>query len=332
MGEHIVPWDSSIRIWVDRCDENMIAGWVDNAGPLRSVDILINGEWVCSLLPNIYREDLEHAGLGDGRRAFAFPLAGRLLDGDNVIAIFHSGVALARRVLRYGTPLSGDASPEVLSVSQERWRGDEQAEGLTWGRLMTGDSLWDIYQREHQFRVSDRIVEFGPGYGRLIQTALQRKILFDSFIGVDLSPARVLKLTTEFAHDSRLAFAEGDVNTWRANGPIDVVLCSSTFEHLYPDCRRALLNLRPQLAEGASLFIDFIKSDRVDSVFDIDARTYVRSYAREELSSLFSACGYVVKGIEECRLGIGLNGPVDRLVVIAQSSFSSGRQAVTARD
>jgi hypothetical protein len=318
-----MPPNSSIRIWLDRCDEAMIAGWVDNAAALPSIDIHINGEWVCSLRANIYREDLEQAGLGDGRRAFAFPLTGRLRDGDNVIAIFHSGAALTRRVLRYGNPISPDDSLELLSVSQERWREDEQAEGLTWGRLMTGDSLWDIYQRAHEFRKSDRIVEFGPGYGRLIKTALQRNVMFDSFIGVDLSPARVLQLTREFADDSRLAFAEGDVNTWRANGLIDAVLCSSTFEHLYPDCRQALLNLRAQLAEGAWLFIDFIESDRAGSAFDIDGRTYIRSYTREELSSLFSACGYIVKGIEECRLGIGVNGPVDRFVVIAQQDTIS---------
>src|SRR5437667_3187947 len=134
-----------MRIWIDRCDKAEIAGWVDNDGPLPSVDILVNGEWVCSLWPNIYREDLEDAGLGDGRRAFAFPLAGRLRDGDNVIAICHSGAALARRVLRCGNTLSPDSPEfasafqkrELFSVSLERWRGGEQAEGLTWGRLMT---------------------------------------------------------------------------------------------------------------------------------------------------------------------------------------------------
>jgi SAM-dependent methyltransferase len=318
MGKEIVTPDPPIRFWVDRCDEAMIAGWVDNRGPLSSVDIIINGEWVCSLRPNVYREDLQHAGLGDGCRAFTFPLAGRLRDGDNVVAILHSGAALTRRVLRYGTGPSSDASEEVLSVSQERWRGDEQPEGLTWGRLMTGDSLWDIYQGARRFRESDRIVEFGPGYGRLIKTLLQRNVPFGWFVGIDLSPARVLQLTREFGSDPRFKFALGDVNTWRANGLIDVVLCSSTFEHLYPDCRQALMNMRPQLAEGASLFIDFIRSERVHSNFDIDARTYIRWYSREELSSLFSTCDYTLKGIEECRLGMGVNGPVDRFVVIAE--------------
>jgi hypothetical protein len=139
-----------------------------------------------------------------------------------------------------------------------------------------------------------------------------------------------VQLTTEFETDRRFTFVEGDVNTWTASGQIDVVLCSSTFEHLYPDCRRALLNLRAQLASGTSVFIDFVKYDHARRWFEPDGRTYIRTYPLDELISLFSSCGYLVKGIEECRLGIGVDGPVDRFVVIAgpdTSSRSSFRSA-----
>ena len=313
-----------MSIWIDRCDQAEIGGWVDGDGAsLSTVDIHVNDEWVCSLRPDLYRADLEQAGLGDGRRAFVFQLTGRLRAGDNVIAVLNSGSVLASRVIQYGDPTSYGASATAARVSQERWRGDEPPADLTWGRVMTGDSLWDIYQRGRRFRVSDRVVEFGPGYGRLIKTAIERKMPFGSFIGIDLSQTRVMKLTEEFGTDRRFIFVLGDVNTWTANGQIDVVLCSSTFEHLYPDCRQALSNLRPQLAEGATLFIDFIKSDRAGGKFDIDGRTYIRYYTREELSSVFAACAYILKGIEECRLGIGANGPIDRFVVIAQRETTS---------
>ena len=59
--------------------------------------------------------------------------------------------------------------------SQRRWRSDEIAPHLTWDRLMTGDSLWDLYQRRHDFNARDRILEIGPGYGRLLKTALERE-------------------------------------------------------------------------------------------------------------------------------------------------------------
>jgi SAM-dependent methyltransferase len=309
---------SHIRYGIYRCDQIEIAGWVDDGAALSSVDIHINDEWVCSLRPDLHREDLEQAGLGDGQRAFAFPLTGRLRAGENVIAILQSGGVLARRVIQYGDPTSHAATPAAARLSQERWRGDEPPAGLTWGRIMTGDSLWDIYQRARRFQGADRIVEFGPGYGRLIRTAIERKIPFASFVGVDLSQTRVAQLKAEFGSDPRCTFVRGDVNTWTADGQIDAVLCSSTFEHLYPDCRQALLNLRKQLAKGALVFIDFIKSDRNDRGFDPDGRTYVCFYPVDKLSLLFSDCGYVVQKVEECRLGIGANGPIDRLVVIAE--------------
>jgi hypothetical protein len=304
--------NQSVRVWIDRCDATMIAGWADNAGPLPSLDIHVNGRWGCSLRPDAYREDLERAGLGDGRRAFTFSLEGRLSNGENVIAVLHSGEVLVQRTLRQ----VGLTHPDAGRLSQERWRGDEGAEGLTWGRLMTGDSLWDIYERAHDFTSADRIVEFGPGYGRLLKTALDRKIPFRSFMGVELSLTRVHRLSDEFGGDPRISFSPGDMNTWRIEGHIDVILCSSTFEHLFPDCRQALKNFRSQLAQNATVLIDFIKSDSPHREFH--GVTYIRYYSRDELSLLFAECGYSVTAIEECRLGEGVDGPIERFVVIAK--------------
>jgi hypothetical protein len=134
--------DSSIRFWVDRCDQVEFAGWVDNGAALSSIDIPINDEWVCSLRPDSYPKDLEEAGLGDGRRAFAFPLAGRLQAGKNSIVMLNSGSVLARRVVQCGDPANCNALPAASRLSQERWRSDEPPAGLTWGRVMTGDSLF----------------------------------------------------------------------------------------------------------------------------------------------------------------------------------------------
>jgi SAM-dependent methyltransferase len=306
------------RIWLDRCDETMIVGWIDHGGPVASIEVRLNDKWLCSVLPNIYRKDLELAGLGDGRRGFEFPMRGRLREGHNIVAIVHLSEIVERRVLYHGSVTGTGFSPTVASLAKERWCADEDPAGLTWGRLMTGDSLWDVYQREHHFRHTDRIVEFGPGYGRLIKTALERKLPFGLYTGVELSRARVVKLTREFGLDPRCTFEQGDINNWFTENRIDVVLCSSTFEHLYPDCREALANLRRQLAGDALVFVDFIDAEAPHCGFDIDGRTYLRYYSRDELHSLFAETGYAVKAIEKCRLGVGVNGPVDRLLVIAE--------------
>jgi hypothetical protein len=71
-----------------------------------------------------------------------------------------------------------------------------------------------------------------------------------------------------------------------------------------------------QLAQNATVLIDFIKSDSPHREFH--GVTYIRYYSRDELSLLFAECGYSVTAIEECRLGEGVDGPIERFVVIAK--------------
>jgi SAM-dependent methyltransferase len=209
----------------------------------------------------------------------------------------------------------------LLTVSQERWRGDEPAIGLTWGNMMDGSSLWKIYARMRAFKSSDRILEIGPGYGRLLKTALERQIPFDLYRGVELSQARVVRLREEFP-DQRIQFEAGDVNNWSSPSLFDVVICSSTFEHLYPDCRGALKNLRTQLAPGAHVFIDLPAAMDSRSGFEPNG-TFVRWYPNDELSAIFTECGYQVVDIERCTLGESVLGTmIDRSVVIARPRAS----------
>ena len=83
-------------------------------------------------------------------------------------------------------------------LSHRRWSGDEPVAELTWGRVMTGDSLWSVYQRYRRFTPNDAILEIGPGYGRLLRTALEWNVPFRSYIGLELSKARVDRLEREF--------------------------------------------------------------------------------------------------------------------------------------
>jgi SAM-dependent methyltransferase len=298
---------------VDRCSFAEICGWIDANGPVEAIEITINGDWACALSPNAYREDLERAGLGDGRRAFEFPLAGRLRPGKNRIVIKRGPEVLYDNadVLL----LSGD-QPEAHAISQARWRGDEAADSLTWGRPMTGDSLWDLYQRMRIFAKTDRILEIGPGYGRLLKTAIERQVQFSSYIGLELSEARVARLRGDFAVPG-VNFVQGDVDNWIGDRPYDVVICSSTFEHLHPDCRTALKNLRAQLAPSGQVLIDFICEERTYASFEENG-TYIRRYSRDELSEIYRECGYRVQVIETCTLGDDAHGkPVNRFVVAA---------------
>jgi SAM-dependent methyltransferase len=304
---------ADLRFFIDRCDSIGIFGWADDGGPVDSIDLHLNGLWVASLSPNAYRPDLKEAGLGDGRRAFQFPLAGRLKPGLNVAVLSRDGVRFFERQILVVPSID---NPVAHPVSQIRWRGDESAAGLTWGRLMTGDPLWNLYEKYRRFTTNDSLLEIGPGYGRLLKTAIERKIPFASYTGLDLSEVRIDRLRKEFTIEN-IQFVFGDIDTWIGNTPFEVVLSSATFEHLHPDCRAALRNVHGHLADHGQVFIDFIGVDSTMSYFE-SSGTYIRVYPREELAAIFRECRYTVHAIEMCTIGQGASGPVDRFVVVAE--------------
>jgi SAM-dependent methyltransferase len=304
-----------LRWFVDRCTPAEIAGWIDEGRAVQSIDIEINGRWACSLSPTIYRVDLQKAGIGDGRRGFAFPLSGRLEPGENIIVMKLGDVRLYESRVIHVTFVD---DPALHALSQRRWRGDEGAAGLTWGRVMTGDSLWDLYQKTREFRPTDKILEIGPGYGRLLRTAIERKIPFASYTAVDLSDARVQRLRNEFG-DGNTHFIQGDIDSWVGDTVFDIVICSATFEHLHPDCRNALTNIRGQLSSQGRVYIDFLRYEANDYVFE-STGTYVKKYSRETLVAIFNECGYDVRAIEICTVGEGDHGAVERFVVVADAS------------
>src|ERR1700724_3925539 len=135
-------------------------------------------------------------------------------------------MSFMRSLLRW----SGKGSP---TTSQRRSSGDEPPAELTWGRIMNGDSLWALFQEYRPFSANDRILETGPGYGRLLRTALERNVQFRSYTGLELSKARVDRLHQEFDLDT-VDFVAADIDTWTSTDRFDLVICSSTFEHLHP--------------------------------------------------------------------------------------------------
>lgn len=310
-----------IRFHVDRCDREGIRGWVDADGPVESVSVEINGRWVADISPTAPRPDLIPHALGDGRRGFDFLLDGYVREEPAAeVSLKIKGEEFFRQALSASVLNSSELDPEtsarLLSLSQTRWKADEPAAGLTWGMMMDGKSLWSIYLRTRSFSPSDSILEIGPGYGRLLMTALEASVPFEHYVGVEMSPSRVQRLKKKFS-DGRVNFTVGDVNIWRGKREFDVVICSSTFEHLFPDCRQALINLRLQVAAGAHLFIDFIGTEGTRAAFE-HTNTFLRRYGSEELRSLFAECGYSVVDIIPAVLNPGgQSREVARKLVIA---------------
>jgi hypothetical protein len=299
-----------------------ISGWAaDEAHPEKIVyiELRVNGVMACRIPARLYRSDLEQAGLGHGRHGFSFDPRLYLMDGLNYLELIISGsnVILASRNI---VDMEGG---NLLEISQMRWKGDELPEGLTWGRRMSGDSFVDVLEAHCRLDKDTRVVEAGPGYGRILSTLLEREIPFRNYYGIEISAPRVTRLMEQFT-DERVQFEMGDINTHRFRELADVVISSATFVHLYPDCSKALKNIRGQISDNALIAIDFVDPMHYppSKGFDDTTGTYVICYSCEELNQIFYESGYVVVSMPQYVIGIGETGgeigEVFGLMVIAR--------------
>ncbi len=310
-----------IKHHIDHFSIELISGWVDAGGAVEALLIELNGKRIGELSATWLRPDLRDSGYGDGRRGFTFPLRGYLISGMNDIRLKVGETQIFAGRLPYYD--SGSASgavvyginDELLSHSQVRWKGESSPEDLTWGKRMDAESLWDIYQAEHRFTADTAILEIGPGYGRLLQTALKRKLAFSSYIGVDLSASSIAKLRGKFV-SKNIRLIVGDVNLWQGSAKFQAILCSVTFDFLFPDCRVALANLASQIDADGTIMIDFVPSEVSSGVFEPDG-TYLRKYTQSELTGLFDEAGLKIHKFVNCPLGEAKGKKIERVVVVA---------------
>jgi hypothetical protein len=325
--------DASQQGYVDMLSNNRISGWVfDPTRPKQpcSVDIIVNEELIACLTASVFRVDLLDLGYGDGRKGFVFDPSSYLRPGENHVRISNSDTGVTvpngdQVVLHLAGIDSGEHSEaDLLELSQVRWKGDEEEARLTWGSMMTGDSFVDVVQRFHAFAGDERVLEIGPGYGRLLRTVLGRSIPFGRYLGLEISAARVGRLMRDFGARG-IEFAHGDILKAAPDVQPDLVLCSSTFEHLFPSISTALRNLKATSTPRTQLFIDFIAAEGDDSLrtshaYFENTTAFVRIYARAELEGLFAEAGFPVMCVERIVLGQDPSGrDVRRALIVAGS-------------
>lgn len=217
---------------------------------------------------------------------------------------------LERRVESLETQLH-ESREEAWERSRARWRAARPTAGLTWDVELTGDAFIDRAEHHGAFGEGRRLVEVGPGYGRLLATALERGLPFGSYLGVDLSEQNVTHLLGRFS-DARVSFVTGDVESLRLDAPADSVMASLTFKHLFPSFEAALANLARQMSVGGLVLFDLIEGKR--RYFEDDGVTYIRHYERPEVESILTACSLELVAFEEVRHHPSLA----RLLVVAR--------------
>jgi SAM-dependent methyltransferase len=218
--------------------------------------------------------------------------------------------------------LPPEAVGDYLSRSQRRWKGAEGGPSLTWGRMMSGDTFIDAVQRARPLVEEDVVLEIGPGYGRLLNTILERGLPFRKYFGLDISNAKVADLQQKFEGDGRIQFQQCDAISGPLPQGVTVVLCSGTLEHLFPNVRGLLANLRIRMGAPFHAFLDFKADERFMrsmAWFEEGGGAFVRTYLREELETLLAESGYRVLDIPEIILGRSLDDiEIRRYLVVAE--------------
>jgi len=205
-----------MRSNVDPWNDREIVGWIADETDLNkpvAIEIVADGRVTRTVTADLLRQDLAEAGYGDGRHGFAVPdFKAAIPAGTKSVELRIAGGGPGATIgVKFLAPVSEFDADEALRLSQLRWRGDEHDAGLTWGELWTGDAFLDTALRVATIMPKAKIVEIGPGYGRILATLIERDVSFQRYLGVELSERRVARLNQRFGAD-RIEFRCGDVN------------------------------------------------------------------------------------------------------------------------
>lgn len=202
-----------------------------------------------------------------------------------------------------------------------RWQMSEPIAGLTLGAELSGAPFVERLLKYAHFGDQTRVLEIGPGYGRLLKTLLEREVKFQSYLGLDLSPRNVELLNSHYG-TPRIRFRVADVESVLLDEPVDVFYASLTFQHFYPTFAPHLKNLLRQSRPGAVGVFDLLErrwyhpfSSYFERVGD-NLTDFVRVYRRAAVEKLVSQAGGRVVGFDT----VPLKAKRDNLLVIATKS------------
>jgi SAM-dependent methyltransferase len=215
----------------------------------------------------------------------------------NLHRLRHARTGLARGVTRRAPDeaAAGSSPKELSETSRRRWRDAMPTSGLTWGRPLSGDAFIAKAAGYGAFGPDRAVLEVGPGYGRLLRSALDLRTPFSGWCGIDISPANIEHLRRSF-DDPRVSFVHGDIEELSVPGQFDVLVSSLTLKHLYPSFEAALASVVPRLSRGATLCFDLIESTLIDRAlgkerYFVDDEIFLRRYRRQEICDILDTVG-----------------------------------------
>ena len=195
---------------------------------------------------------------------------------------------------------------DIDEMTKRAWTRSRPTPELTWNAVMDGE---EFVEKMRGYSGGDlgRILEIGPGYGRLLESILKNKIGFNDYLGIDISAETVAFLTTKFGNE-HVSYRHDDFFNFDAPGQFDSIMSSAVFMHFYPSVEPAMRSCHALLAPRGRLYFDVPVGDA--RYLDVASEFYVRDYRdSQELMDFASAVGYSECAVEE-ELGFapGMNG------------------------
>lgn len=191
-----------------------------------------------------------------------------------------------------------ESREEGWERSRERWRAARPDADLTWGVELSGERFIERAEAHGAFGPGRTVLEIGPGYGRLLRSALDGGQEFSRWVGLDLSETNVAHLNESF-DDERVEFRHGDAETAQIGDGADTVVSSLTLKHMFPSFEGPLRNIARQLRPGGLILFDLIEGER--RYFEPDGVTYIRHYPRAEIEQILERSDLELVAFDEVR-------------------------------
>ncbi len=193
--------------------------------------------------------------------------------GESNLALFYLRLFHPDRIID-----TNNFPKQLPSDTKKRWLLSKPDAHLTWGINLSGDAFID------KVKIHGKILEIGPGGGRLLVSILDKELSFDSYIGLDLSNNNINYLNKKFGNQ-KIKFKQGDAENIQFDERFDVIISSLTFKHLYPTFEKALTNLCKYLK--GTIYFDLIEGNLAYVQPD---GTYIKHYTKKEILEILSRC------------------------------------------
>jgi SAM-dependent methyltransferase len=218
------------------------------------------------------------------------------------------------------TMTSAEVSDAPWQTSRQRWKDTPPDSGLTWGTILTGSAFVEQVGAYGAFSETKKVLELGPGYGRLLRSVLDLGFPFARYVGIDLSASTIGYLRAQFP-DRKTDFLQADGELCELDFHFDTFLSSLTMKHLYPTFEACLKNLSRFANTGSLFFFDLIEGE--GSYFERDGMTFLRQYSKREVKDILRRTGLVLIEFGQVRH----DDDHVRLLVVAKKTRAAIRHA-----